>query len=349
MKEEKNKKEKKHLEIIFKFYNERKLLITVVAVFAYCALSVIVGRWTRDSANWVSEVGYHICMAAQNVSITVFSVFFLDFLISSMYQIQLRKSVADILTNPNLMRNFIKDEREEEILQCSMDAILGERVSRKITENILQNYRVMEKNCYRENVYVNIVLTEDSSDPEFFTGMFTVNFFVAGLRKEEEFEIYYTDERDDYNQYMEELSDGKRVLSFPFLMAKDAPKNSFEIVRFKENGVVSAPSKVISYSPANREKHIYRINSALEEGTRVSFCFRTKLNKRENYLFENVPCVCDKFHLSFYYAGTNIKNCNCYCSSKDDSLSMEESGEYVLVNLDDIVLPETFFILIWEM
>lgn len=323
-------------------------MIAVVAVIAYGAFSVIAGRWTRNTADWCSEVGYHMCVAAQNVSITVFSVFFLDFLISSMYQIQLKKSVADILTNPDLMRNFIKDEREEEILQCSMDAILGERVSRKITENILQNYRVMEKNCYRENVYVNIVLTEDSSDPEFFTGMFTVKFSVAGLRKEEEFEIYYTDERDDYNQYMEELSDGKRVLSFPFLMAKDAPENSFEIVSFKENGVDSAPSEVISYSPANRKKHIYQINNALEEGTRVSFRFRTKLNKRENYLFENIPCVCDKFHLSFYYAGTGIKNCNCYCSSKDDLLSMEESEEYVLVNLDDIVLPETFFILIWE-
>ena len=71
MKEEKNKKEKKYLEIIFKFYNERKLLIAVVAVIAYGAFSVIAGRWTRNTADWCSEVGYHMCVAAQNVSITV--------------------------------------------------------------------------------------------------------------------------------------------------------------------------------------------------------------------------------------------------------------------------------------
>lgn len=348
MKEERNRKDKKYLEVIFKFYTERKLLIAVFAVVMYVVFSVIVNNWVRNSADLLLETEYHICVALQNVSITVFSVFFLDFLISGLYEQQLKKSVADILTNPDLTRNFIKDECEEKILKCSMDAILGERVSRKITENILQNYRVMEKNCLRENVYVHIKLSEDSSSPEFFTGMFTVKFSVVGLGREQEFEIYYTDKKDDYNQYMEELSDGKRVLSFPFLMARGAPENSFEIISFKENGMVSEPSNEISCSPANRGKYIYRINNASKTETRISIKFRTKLNKRENYLFENIPCVCDRFHLSFYYADTSIKHCSCYCSGKDESLNIEESQEYVMVNLDDIVLPETFFILIWE-
>lgn len=348
MNEERDKKEKKYLEVIFNFYNERKLLIAVSAVLMYVVFSVVTGSWGSSAEELFSKMGYHLCVAVQNVSITVFSVFILDFLISSLYEKQLKKSVADILTNSELAKNFIKDEREEEILKCSMDAILGERVSRKIKENILQNYRVMEKNCLRENVYVHIELAEDSSDAGFYEGTFTVEFSILGPADEKKFEIYYTDKKAEYDQYVEELSDGKRVLSFPFLMAKDAPGNSFEVISFKENGTDSVWQEKPQIPGATAGKYVVAVNESGRERTKITFCFRTKLNKKENYLFENVLCVCDKFHLNFNYAKTGIGKCSCYCSSKDDSLGIHEYKGQVVVNLDDIVLPGTFFILIWE-
>ena len=80
----------------------------------------------------------------------------------------------------------------------------------------------------------------------------------------------------------------------------------------------------------------------------IEFSFETYINKTENYIFEDVICLYDGFHMSLDYDGTKINKCNCYSSYKTNTLKIKKGSKQINIHLNDIVLPDNFFIIIWN-
>lgn len=331
--------------VIYRFYKAKRLFISTASVSAYIICSIAVSYYNvAETSTFPEQFWYYFLIALQNISITLFSIFILDYLVSSHYNEQLKEDIAKILTNPSLTKDFIREEQNQQILKCSMDAILGERVSQKIEETILHNYQTLDKNCMRQNMYVHIKLSSDPENSDFFRCTFSVDFDVTGIDGQVNFVISHFNNKDDYEQYIDQLSGAERVLAFPFLMAKDSDKvnNNFEIKHFKENGNVVEPTIKDDLSST------YPIGQRQTDPIKISFEINTVLNKTENYLFEDVVCVCDRYHLSFNYEDSEIECCNCYCSYKESGLRIRGYKNQLFVDMDDIVLPGNLFIFIWK-
>lgn len=338
-------------EAVYGFYNTWRLLLAALAACSYLFFSIPVSYYQGKSAKLWGVIGYYLLVAVQNISITLFSIFILDFFVNHAYQAQLKEDVSNILANRNLTKKFIKEKKNREILRCSMEAILGERVSRKIEQSILYHYKIQEKNYLWEHVYLHIDLRDDHVRPGFFSAEFTMNLEINGLEGEQDFVLYDVYDKNEYDE-LEERSVGlSRILMIPFLMAEDMEQDAdaFKIQYFRVNDMdVAAEPGTSNGSGSRIHNHIYKLKVNSDKATKISFQFNTFLNKEENYFFEDIWCVCDGYHLDLNYAGTNIEKCKSYSSYQEKEVTLRELGKQISVDIDDVVLPGNLFIFIWQ-
>ncbi|MCI8549438.1 MAG: hypothetical protein HFI68_02395 [Lachnospiraceae bacterium] len=331
-------------EAIYKYYNTKKILFAALSGVVFIICSIFTGYHTVGLyEDLVWKLFYYFVVALQNISITLFSIFILDFMINSQYKKQLDEDVAKILASPELTKNFIKEERNQEILESSMNAILGERISKKIQETIIYNYQVTDRNSLRENVYVDIELSGDQKYPGFFVSKFTFEFDIVGIEGKNQFKIYYAKSKEEYRNYVNELTGINRILTFPFLAAKGSENepDSFKMISFKvEDREITSDEKDGVYT--------YPVDFSETPRTHIRFQFQTLLNRTENYLFEDIGCVCDRYHIDFGYDGTDIESCNWYSSYNGKAMRSRENERSKHIDLDDVLLPGTFFIFIWN-
>lgn len=224
-----------------------------------------------------------------------------------------------------------------------MDVILGERISKKIQKTILHNYQITDKNSLRENVYVNIELQPYTTNTNFFKSVFTIYFDIVGIDENADFTINCLNSNEEYRTYVNGLTGRERILAFPFLIAKDAEKENdyFQVNYFKVD------NQSIQKNP-NGTTYTFPVDFSKKSRTHIEFQFQTLLNKNENYLFENIGCVCDHYHIVFKYSGTDIQECSWYSSYDGDSVRSIEQEEIKYIHIDDVLLPGTFFIFIWS-
>lgn len=332
---------------IYNFYKSRRLLLALVAVLLFVVLSIKINMYPIEKCHTFNRIiYYYFCVALQNISITMFSIFVLDYFINISYKEQLDEDIAKILTNSLLMRHFIKKEKSKDILHCSMETILGSRVSNKIEDTILHKYDILPNNCYRKDVYMDYVLFECGEHPDFYKAEVIVDFDVFGINNCD-FEIFYTEKRKDFDVYVKSLSGLKRVVSFPFLLAAGLENinvpNRFKVKYFRVNG-----NDVENHVTNDNNCYSVSINNDSQEKVNIEFSFETYINKTENYIFEDVICLYDGFHMSLDYDSTKINKCNCYSSYKDKTLKIKKGSKQINIHLNDIVLPENFFIIIWN-
>lgn len=329
-------------EAVYKFYNLKKVTISIVSAFVFVICCVITA-YCQDilpDLSGLFKILYFTVLAVQNISITLLSVFLLDYLISSNYKQQLNEDVSRILSESSLMENFIKQEKSREILRCSMNALLGEKVSRAIDDTILNSYQQLDKNCFLSKKYFWIKLHEDKNNSQFYNCNVSVEFDIEGITGENYFEIFHTEDKSIFSSYIDNLDGMDRLLSFPFLMAKNA-QNNFNVTSFKANGIDINEEKQNDLSR-------YKFCADVQKTASISFSFTTVLNTQENFIFEDIICVTDGFHISIDYSDTGIDWCNCYSSYKENDLKIRKSTKQLHVSVDKVILPGNLFIFIWH-
>lgn len=105
---------KKFSTIVYEFYNSQKILIAIAFILGYVFCCIFTGYYSADtSGDLLWKYFYYSIVALQNISITLFSVFILDFLVNSQYKEQLDEDVTRILADPDLTKSFIKEERNQ--------------------------------------------------------------------------------------------------------------------------------------------------------------------------------------------------------------------------------------------
>ena len=335
---------KKFSTVVYEFYNSKKVVFAIGSILLYVFCCIFTSYYSIDTSNELEwKYFYYFIVALQNVFITLFSVVILDFFINSQYKEQLDEDVTKILADPELTKSFIKEEKNQQILECSMDAILGERISKKIQRTILHNYQITDKNSFRENVYVNIELQPYASNTNFFQSIFTIHFDIIGIDESADFTIYCLNSNEEYKNYVNNLTGRERILAFPFLAAKDSDKeNDYFLVNYFQ-----VDNKSIQIHP-DGTKYTFSIDFSNKSRVRVEFQFQALLNKTENYLFEDIGCVCDHYHIVFNYSKTDIQECSWYSSYEETPMSSTEQDKIKHIDIDDVLLPGTFFIFIWN-
>ena len=331
---------------IYSIYKSKRLLLALVAAIIFVVMSIIINMHPIQEDSTDYRILYYLFVAVQNISITMFSIFVLDYFINISYKEQLDEDIAKILTNPLLMKDFIKKEKSKDILHNSMETILGSRVSEKIEETILNKYDVLPNNCYRKDIYMDYVLFECDEHPNFYKAEVTVDFEVFGIN-DCDFEIFYTEIRKDFDVYVKSLSGLKRVVTFPFLLDAGLDNinvsNRFKVNYFRVNG-----NDVENNKKDDNNCYSFSINNDSQDKVNIEFSFETYINKTENYIFEDVICLYDGFHMSLDYDRTKINKCNCYSSYKTNTLKIKKGSKQINIHLNDIVLPDNFFIIIWN-
>ena len=71
-------------EAIYKYYNVKKSLFAALSVVIFILCSIFTGCYTvRLYGNLAWKFFYYLVVALQNISMTLFSIFILDFMINS--------------------------------------------------------------------------------------------------------------------------------------------------------------------------------------------------------------------------------------------------------------------------
>lgn len=345
----------------------RVLLIFSMIGFYIAICSINALHPISLSVKW--KVFYDISSA---ILLSLSTVLIADLIINSNYESRLREYLTFILTNDELMQIFIDSDKKVEIMNTALKVNIGEDVTAALTSVVLNNYLMNNHNAFREDYYCNINIKkyinnfERDTVEEVKTSEYAFiennldyveiyhNFIIPPTNEDVELNLVASDNNRELKASSIAIPRNSLFLFFPFLLA-DGLENLTLIPYY------SATVEVID---EQRRDEVALIKQDVDENkltihykstikgknhpVRISIRIKTFLNKREEFLYDDILCVHKGYHINICFQDELVSNCKCYHSCKSKNLVYDHSKRHAKLDINDIVLPENNFVFIWE-
>lgn len=285
---------------------------------------------------------YIICDILLTLDITLF----IEFLMNRNYKKHFRQSIYEIITDVNLMKEFIDQERKKDIMYVALHANLGDHITEALYNNILDNYLDTYNNLIlRENSNFTIYL-ETGSVPGFYSADIQITFQIPPRPEDVELRIFACQTHDEAQKKMQGIIGLNKQLVFPMVLADDSDKIQDDSKVFATEIYVNN-AQVKELDIDDRREKMLRIDGD-DKPVYIRIQIQTLLNRRENFFQDDIFCIHKGYSLTLSYESGLLGECKCYHSCKSKGLVTIQNNNHIKIQTSGILLPENNFVFIWE-
>lgn len=282
---------------------------------------------------------------ASNILLTLDITLFIEFLINQNYKKHFRQSIYEIITDVNLMKEFIDQKRKKDIMYAALHANLGDHITKALYDNILDNYLDTYNNLIlREDYNFNIYLSQ-STLSGFYAAKIQITFQIPPHMDDLELRIMACSNHIEVQEKMQKISGLNKQLVFPLILADGTERieknDLFSVTIYKNNVLIT------DYEENEDFEKMIRI-SGNKEHLFIKLEIDTLLNKNENFFQEDIFCIHKGYSLTLGYESGLLKKCKCYHSCKSKGLVTIQNNNFINIHTNGILLPENNFVFIWE-
>lgn len=332
-----HKSAKKEMRKYFSSNINLRIIMGLVGILAYFILKNILVDW-NDSLKDIIEA----------IILSFITVIFADLLVNCRYVNTLEEALYGILTNRKLMKTFVASDKKDQIMNISLETVLGNKVADAINSIILNNYLKESYYLMREDYYCHVYMSKCSEDSRFYNLHVSINFRIPQSEYDLKLTVGGYNSIEEIEKEEKHMSPQHRFLFFPFLLADGL--NTLSVTpnfQVKIENADKAGAKIVSSKESG--KLVWRADIKKDIlPCRIQITIDTFLNNKENIFYDDIRCLHDGYHISFEYEPEMIGECKCYHSCKSKELVSENYNNNVKIDINGIVLPENNFVFFWE-